>query len=115
MESIQLEIGLSVKDSSVTPVVLKCDPVNEQRYFCYHDTGLHGVTIRFIRQLQAYVNDETESEPNLNVRPRCEYILSTKAFDSAKINAVVGVGLLQPPSGILAVMSSGRVASLKTP
>lgn len=117
LESIELELGLiedKTKDSSIAPVILKRDPVNEQRYFCYHQTGLHGVTIGFVQQLQSYVNDETEVEPNMNVKSRAEYILSTKAFNSSVVNAVVGIGLLQSPSGIFAILSSGQVVSLNT-
>jgi nuclear pore complex protein Nup88 len=117
LETIELELGLSedkTKDSSETPVSLKRDPVNEQRYFCYHDTGLHGITIGFVQQLQTYVNDESEVDPNLNVKSRAEYILSTKAFHSSKVNAIAGVGLLQSPSGIFAILSSGQVVSLNT-
>lgn len=117
LETIELELGLSEndkKESSLTPVYLKRDPLNEQRYFCYHDTGLHGITIGFVQQLQSYVNDEGEAEPNMNVKSRAEYILSTKAFNSSIINAVVGIGLLQSPSGLFAILSSGQVVSLNT-
>lgn len=116
LETIELELGLDVKskDLSTSPVLLKRDPVNEQRYFCYHETGLHGITVGFIQQLQSYVNDETEVDPNLNVKSKAEYILSTKAFNSSKVNGIVGVGLLQSPSGIFAILSSGQVVSLNT-
>jgi nuclear pore complex protein Nup88 len=117
LETIELELGLSedkTKDSSATPISLKRDPINEQRYFCYHDTGLHGVTIGFVQQLQSYVNDDSEMEPNMNVKSRAEYILSTKAFNSSKVNAVVGVGLLQSPSGLFVILGSGQVVSLNT-
>lgn len=114
LESIELELGLSednIKDTS-THMVLKRDFVNEQRYFCYHQTGLHGITVDFVRQLQTYANHEDETELNVNVRSRAEYILSTKAFKSSECNSVVGIGLLQSPSGIFAVLSSGQVVSL---
>lgn len=117
LETIELELGLSEEkqmELSSTPVSLKRDPVNEQRYFCYHDTGLHGVTIGFLQELQSYVNEEYEIEPNMNVKSRAEYILSTKAFINSKINAIAGIGLLQSPSGIFAILSSGHVVSLNT-
>jgi len=117
LETIQLELGLT-EDSSLdvpaSPVHLKKDSVNEQRYFCYHDTGLHGVTIGFVEQLHQYVDEESEMEPNMNVKSRAEYILSTKAFNSAQLNAIVGIGLLQSPSGMFAIMSSGQIVSLNT-
>ena len=117
LESIELELGLSedqTTDTPIAPLTLKKDPVNEQRYFCYHQTGLHGVTIGFVQQLQSYLNNETVMEPNMNVSSRAEYILSTKAFNSSMVNAVVGVGLLQSPSGMFAVLSSGQVVSMNT-
>lgn len=117
LETIELELGLSEDKagfSSTTPVILKRDPINEYRYFCYHDTGLHGVSIGFVQQLRSYVSDESENEPNMNISSRAEYILSTKAFNASKVNAVVGVGLLQSPSGIFAILSSGQVVSLNT-
>lgn len=118
MENIELELGLQsddTKDSTNCPIYLKRDPVNEQRYFCYHDTGLHGITVGFIQKLQKYVEDtESETDLNLNVPSRAEYILSTKAFNNAKTNAIVGFGILQLPSGIFAVMSSGQIVSLST-
>lgn len=118
LETIQLELGLPedrTVDVTSSPLLLKRDVVNEQRYFCYHDTGLHGITVGFIQQLQGYVqDDESEAEPNMNVKSRAEYILSTKAFNSSKVNGIVGIGLLQSPSGIFAIMSSGQIVSLNT-
>lgn len=119
LETIELELGLSednqdTKSNSSTPLVLKRDPVNEHRYFCYHDAGLHGVSIEFVQQLQSYINEDSENDPNMNVVSKAEYILSTKAFNTCKINAVVGVGLLESPSGIFAILSSGQVVSLNT-
>lgn len=117
LETIELELGLSndkQMELSATPVSLKRDSVNEQRYFCYHDTGLHGVTIGFLQELQSYVKEDSEIEPNMNVKSRAEYILSTKAFKNSKINAIAGIGLLESPSGIFAILSSGQVVSLNT-
>ena len=118
MENIELELGLQTDDKSNStscPIYLKRDPVNEQRYFCYHDTGLHGITIGFVQKLQKYIEDQdVEEDLSLNVTSRAEYILSTKAFNNSKVNAIIGFGILQLPSGIFAVMSSGQVVSLNT-
>lgn len=113
LESVQLELGLSEDKSAEatsSQIFLKRDPINEQRYFCYHQTGLHGIIIGFVQQLQSYIDGE--EEPNMNVKSRAEYILSTKAFSNSKINAVAGIGILQSPSGIFAMLSSGQVISL---
>ncbi|KAG5681118.1 hypothetical protein PVAND_010578 [Polypedilum vanderplanki] len=119
IENIELELGLqennNKSDLTTCPLYLHRDPINEQRYFCYHDAGLHGITFGFVQQLQKYTDDQTnEDEINMNVPSRIEYILSTKAFNNAKINAVVGFGILQLPSGVFAVLSSGQVISLST-
>lgn len=118
LENIELELGLQndeKADSSVCPIYLKRDPINEQRYFCYHDTGLHGITLGFTQKLQKYVeNQESEDDLSLNVPSRAEYILSTKAFNNAKVNPIIGFGILQLPTGIFAVMSSGQIISLST-
>lgn len=43
LENIELELGLeddnNAKDNSHLPLYLKKDPINEHRYFCYHDAG----------------------------------------------------------------------------
>lgn len=115
LESVRLELGLSddkMSEATSSQIYLKRDPINEQRYFCYHQTGLHGIIIGFVQQLQSYI--EGEMEPNMNIKSRAEYILSTKAFSNSKVNAVAGIGLLQSPSGIFAILSSGQVISMNT-
>lgn len=32
--------------------------VNESRYFAYHNTGLHAVSVEFIQQLQRFVDSD---------------------------------------------------------
>jgi nuclear pore complex protein Nup88 len=102
VESIELELSLqNEKIKEESDIVLKRDPINDNRYFCYHDAGLHGVTIGFIQQLSKYTCDE-ESEEDFNASrfpSRAEYILSTRAFTESKSNAIVGFGLLQSPTG----------------
>jgi nuclear pore complex protein Nup88 len=126
VENVELELGLQDNEENknktsteVSPLFLKRDPINEQRYFCYHDAGLHGITIGFVSQLNKYVADsddagKEENDVNLNLLSRAEYIISTKAFNTSKINAVVGFGVIQLPSGIFAIMSSGQIVSLNT-
>lgn len=117
LESIELELGLKEndqKESAVSPIILKRDPVNEQRYYCYHETGLHGVNIGFLPQIQTYIDNDQDNELSLNIKSKAEYILSTKATSSSKVNAVVGFGLLQCPSGFFAVVNNGQVVSLNT-
>lgn len=133
LESVELELGLQdekIKEGS--DILLKRDINNlDNRYFCYHDAGLHGVTIGFIYQLQKFIYDE--GDLNLAVPSRAEYILSTRAFSASKCNPVVGFGMLQSPSGknayfslpicrlklfhfigILVLMKSGQIVSLQT-
>ncbi|CAO1403688.1 unnamed protein product [Diamesa serratosioi] len=115
LETIALELGLpedkNTPDTHSNPIYLKRDLVNEERYYCYHDTGLHGITIGFVPQLQGYINDD-EVEPNMNIKSRAEYILSTKAFNTSKSNAIIGLGMLHSPTGMLAILKSGQIISL---
>lgn len=134
LENIELELGLEEDDKDIShlPLYLKKDPINEHRYYCYHDAGLcliyialinlttliifqglHGITLGFIQQLQKFI-EETEDNFDANIPSRAEYILSTKAFNNSKTNAVCGMGILQLPSGVFVIMSSGQIVSLST-
>uniref|UniRef100_T1GBE7 Uncharacterized protein n=1 Tax=Megaselia scalaris TaxID=36166 RepID=T1GBE7_MEGSC len=58
METVELELGLpdtDIKSSFTSPINLKRDYMIEHRYFVYHNTGLHAVSINFIDELQNYV------------------------------------------------------------
>lgn len=58
LETVELELGLSENNKSSEyscPVHLKKDPINEFRYFAYHNTGLHAVTMDFVKHLQNFV------------------------------------------------------------
>lgn len=48
----------------------------------------------------------------LNRKAHAEYLVCTKALDSAKPNTVVGFALLQSPPGLVLVLSSGQVVTL---
>lgn len=66
LETVELELGLSENDelnSTESPIHLKRDPVNESRYFAYHNTGLHAMTLYFVRQLQMFI----ESKGNTSI------------------------------------------------
>lgn len=120
LENIELELGLENDENKSNrnscPIYLKRDPVNEQRYYCYHDTGLHGITVGFVQKLQKYIEDQANEEDfkSLDITSRAEYILSTKVFNNSKVNAIIGFGILQLPSGFFIVMSSGQVVTLGT-
>lgn len=54
LENIELKLGMQNEPIEQEKFLLhlKKDPINENRYFCYHETGLHGITTNFINQLQ---------------------------------------------------------------
>lgn len=57
MEIIELELGLPDvvgKNSNDCPIFLKADVSNDSRYFAYHNTGLHAISIEFIPELERY-------------------------------------------------------------
>lgn len=91
------------------------DLTDESRYFAYHNTGLHAVTVNFVRDLQNFVeSDESNIETTnmLSTPSRAEYLVCTKAVDSSRMNPVLGFTQIQSPSGILLLLASGQVVSL---
>lgn len=57
-------------------------------------------------------DDIADIECILNKTAHAEYLVCTKALDSAKLNAVIGFSLLQSPPGLVLLLSSGQVVSL---
>lgn len=118
LETVLLELGLPKDDpKSKTyncPIHLKRDYINEMRYFAYHNAGLHAITINFIAELQRFVESDVESDISpLSTASNAEYIVCTKIDASERINAVLGFVLLQMPSGVVLLLGSGEVISLK--
>uniref|UniRef100_A0A0K8VC53 Nuclear pore complex protein Nup88 n=2 Tax=Bactrocera latifrons TaxID=174628 RepID=A0A0K8VC53_BACLA len=84
------------------------------RYFAYHNAGLHAITINFISELQRFVESDVDSDISpLSIASNAEYIVCTKIDASERINAVLGFVLLQMPSGVIVLLGSGEVISLK--
>ncbi|XP_017041189.1 nuclear pore complex protein Nup88 [Drosophila ficusphila] len=121
LETVELELGLTAPgnggaggDSFNCPIFLKRDLINEMRYFAYHNAGLHAVTVNFISELQRYLDSESEEDRlELSAPSRAEYILCTKFDSSDSVNAVFGIALLQIPAGVVLLLGSGQVISLK--
>lgn len=57
-------------------------------------------------------DENIEIETILNKTAHAEYLVCTKALDSAKPNTVIGFGLLQSPPGLVLLLSSGQVVTL---
>ncbi|ALC46389.1 mbo [Drosophila busckii] len=119
-ETVELELGLSAAkakgagSSYNCPLHLKRDVINELRYFAYHNAGLHIITVNFISELQRFLDSEAEHDLLVLSTPSsAEYILCTKFDSSEHINAVLGIALLQMPAGLVLLLSSGQVISLK--
>ncbi|XP_053951323.1 nuclear pore complex protein Nup88 [Anastrepha ludens] len=118
LETVMLELGLPKDDpKSKTyncPIHLKRDYINEMRYFAYHNAGLHAITINFISELQRFIESDVDSDISpLSIASHAEYIVCTKIDASERINAVLGFVLLQMPSGVVLLLSSGEIISLK--
>lgn len=61
LEAVELEFGLTDqkdKESLASPIFLKADINNYCRYFAYHNTGLHAVSVEFIQELERYFDDK---------------------------------------------------------
>lgn len=118
LETVELELGLTGVDESKTytcPIHLKRDPLNESRYFAYHNAGLHAITLDFTRQLMQFVESEEDTSdryPLFTSQSRAEYVVCTKALQNMSSNAVLGFALLQSPSGFLLQLASGQVVTL---
>lgn len=143
-EVVELELWIPQTENAkfqCSPIHLKLDINNESRYFAYHDTGLHAVSIEFIKELDLFFAEEGElhQSPNANVNDfnpiltgyvlftfpdgngdgpifqtpsHVEYIVCTKALNNTKANTVFGFALLQSPSGLLLLLASGQVVTL---
>lgn len=117
LETVELELGLPGPNKSKTsycPIFLKADINNEMRYFAYHSTGLHAISVDFIRELEDFFDDSVENpdKPSLQTPSYVEYIVCTKALANSKANPVLGFTLFQSPSGLLLLLASGQVVSL---
>ncbi|XP_037038239.1 nuclear pore complex protein Nup88 isoform X2 [Bradysia coprophila] len=116
LETVKLELGIAGKTvQSTCPIHLKRDFTDESRYFAYHNTGLHAITVNFVRDLQSFVDSDDsniETTNMLSTPSRAEYLVCTKAVDSSQTNPVLGFTQIQSPSGILLLLASGQVVSL---
>lgn len=113
LETVELELGIAdLKDALSCPIHLRSDYINGHRYYVYHNTGLHAITMNFVGELQNYV--EGKSSQVCFSRPsQAEYIVCTKVDNSKKINPVLGLGLHQHPPGLISFLGSGQVISLR--
>lgn len=59
-----------------------------------------------------FLEANSEDGPFLDKPSHAEYVVCTKALESAKLNPVLGFGLLQSPSGLLLLLCSGQIVSL---
>lgn len=58
VECVELELGLD-DNSNSHPIYLKADNSNDARYFAYHNTGIHAVTIEFLPELKNYFSENS--------------------------------------------------------
>ncbi|KAL5287083.1 NUP88 family protein [Megaselia abdita] len=113
LETVELELGISdSKDALSCPIHLRADYINGHRYYVYHNTGLHAITMNFIGELQGYVEGKS-SEVSFSKPSQVEYLVCTKLDNSKNINPIIGLGLHQHPPGLISCLSSGQVISLK--
>lgn len=117
METIELELGLNLdakERSYVCPVFMKRDPTNECRYFAYHNTGLHAITIKFLSALATFIDspDTISASLELNDASQAEYLVCTKVSSVEKANVVLGLAFLQSPPVMVLYLNSGQVVSL---
>lgn len=56
VECVELELGLTASMDS-SPIYLKADANNDARYFAYHNTGVHAITLEFLPELKSFFNE----------------------------------------------------------
>lgn len=117
VETIELELGITIDPKErryICPVFLKRDPINELRYFAYHNAGLHAVTIKFLNALATFTDSQEDNGATLefNENSQAEYLVCTKVTGVDKINVVLGLGFLQSPPVLVLYLNSGQVVSL---
>lgn len=112
LETVELELGISDTKDINCPIHMKRDYINTHRYYVYHNTGLHAVTMNFIGELQNYIEGKIP-QVFLSKPSQAEYIVCSKLDNSKKINPIIGLGLHQHPPGLISCMASGEVISLK--
>ncbi|XP_075154824.1 nuclear pore complex protein Nup88 isoform X2 [Haematobia irritans] len=117
LETVELELGLpkeEVNQPYFCPIHLKRDYINELRYFAYHNTGLHVITVNFIGELQRFLENDVDSDiTSLSTPSHAEYIVCTKIDTGDNVNPVLGFVLLQMPSCVVLLLGSGQVITLK--
>lgn len=59
VECVELELGLTAHADN-HPIYLKADINNDSRYFAYHDTGVHAITMEFLPELKHFFSENSK-------------------------------------------------------
>ncbi|XP_077286463.1 nuclear pore complex protein Nup88 [Arctopsyche grandis] len=116
IEAIELDLGLTLDDndpSHTCPIHLKADEGTKNRYFCYHETGVHIITVPIIDQLQKFFSSSDENLadilPSLNSTSTIEYIICTKTSKMENINPPAGICVTYSTHALISILADGRL------
>lgn len=121
-EIVEIELGLLYNDNDkkyTCPIKLHLDRGNKSRYFCFHNAGIHMMTLPVVSQLEKFTNSNDEDTdancPSSLHQSSSQYLVCTRTKHT-KINEVapiLGFGLLQQPCPVLiALLHNGTVVDL---
>ncbi|XP_076750215.1 nuclear pore complex protein Nup88 [Xylocopa sonorina] len=119
-ECVEIELGLFFADNDEKyncPIHLRSDKCNKSRYFCSHNAGIHMVNLPMVSQLDEYINAPEKNDdahlPSLSNQSSSQYLICrrTKHTEANKATPILGLGLLQEPCVLIALLHTGNVVS----
>nr|XP_034171113.1 nuclear pore complex protein Nup88 [Osmia lignaria] len=119
-ECVEIELGLFFADNDEKyncPIHLRWDKDNKSRYFCSHNAGIHMVTLPMVSQLEEYINSPEDNDasrlPSLSNQSNSQYLICrrTKHTGANEATPILGFGLLQEPSVLVALLHTGDVVA----
>ncbi|XP_033329725.1 nuclear pore complex protein Nup88 [Megalopta genalis] len=117
-ECIEIELGLFYTDTDKKyncPIHLRCDKSIKYRYFCTHNHGVHMVTLPMVPQLEEYLNISDGIDdihlPSSSNQSSSQYLICrrTKHTGTNEATPVLGIGILQEPCVLVALLHTGDV------
>ncbi|XP_076181776.1 nuclear pore complex protein Nup88 isoform X2 [Ptiloglossa arizonensis] len=119
-ECVEIELGLFFADTDEKyncPIHLHCDKGNKYRYFCSHNAGIHMVSLPMVSQLEEYISSSEDKDddllPSLSNQSSSQYLICrrTKHTGANKATSILGLGLLQEPCVLVALLHTGDVVA----
>lgn len=107
-------MGLQLNDddpSYTCPIFLHKDPISRWKYYSFHNTGFHAVSIRFISDIENFLEKSTGDSFQTDQHSIVEYLVCTRTNATPTL-PVLGFTIIPTTNVILAFLSNGDVISL---